>query len=162
MINRALKEFQRYKSLGEKSLERIPDQHLSWQPDPEVNSAVVLVKHLHGNMMSRWTDFLTSDGEKDWRRRDYEFEEEDLPREKLEQLWDEGWACLFTALEDLEEADIQTTVYIRNEPHSVIGAIYRQLGHYAYHVGQMVMLAKITRDGNWKSLSMPRKPKNSE
>ena len=161
MINRTLKEFQRYKSLGEKSLARIPDSRLSWQPDTEVNSAVVQVKHLHGNMLSRWTDFLTSDGEKEWRQRDYEFEEEDLPREKLEELWEEGWACLFQALEELEESDMEKTVYIRNEPQSVIAAIYRQLGHYAYHVGQLVMLAKITREGSWKSLSMPRKTENT-
>jgi hypothetical protein len=156
MPYRALKEFQRYKSLGEKSLARIPDDRLSWQPDPEVNSAVVIVKHLHGNMLSRWTDFLTSDGEKDWRKRDYEFEEEDLTRQELEKLWQEGWECLFKSLEDLKADDIHKTVYIRAEPHSVIEAIHRQLGHYAYHVGQLVTLAKITREGEWKSLSMPR------
>lgn len=150
------KEFLRYKALGDKAMAQIPDEALHWQYNPESNSVAVTVKHLWGNMLSRWTDFLTTDGEKEWRQRDAEFDADGATRAEVLARWEEGWACLFAALEALNEEDLQRTVYIRAEAHTVMEAINRQLAHYPYHVGQIVYLARMQAGANWSSLSIAR------
>lgn len=149
------KQFRQYKALGEKAMDQTPDAKLSWQYNEESNSMVTIVKHLWGNMLSRWTDFLTSDGEKPWRKRDEEFENESISREALLTKWEQGWTCLFDALEKLEPGDLQKIVYIRSESLTVQDAIIRQLAHYSYHVGQIVFIAKISAE-SWDTLSIPR------
>lgn len=160
MINDYLTDMRKlfgyYKSLGEKAMAQVSDDQLNWKPDPESNSISLIAKHLSGNMLSRWTDFLTTDGEKEWRHRDQEFEGEFPTRTQLMEQWARGWKCLFDALEPLTEADLQKTVLIRTEPHSVMMAINRQLGHYACHVGQIVYIAKSLKSAQWQSLSVPR------
>jgi Protein of unknown function (DUF1572) len=152
----AKKQFTQYKTLGEKAMEQVPDEKISWQFNPETNSMETIVKHLAGNMLSRFTDFLTSDGEKQWRNRDAEFEPGRLNRDQLMARWNEGWDCLFNALNDLSAADVSKKILIRNEEHSVMEAVNRQLTHYAYHVGQIVFIGKMVCDSDWKSLSIPR------
>jgi len=152
--------FRYYKKLGERAIAQCPDEGLFTLLDPESNSIAILVKHLSGNMRSRWTDFLTSDGEKPDRNRDTEFERPPTTRTTLIETWERGWKYLFDALELLQESDLTRTVTIRSEPHSVMQAINRQLAHYAHHVGQVVFLAKhFTADttGKWDSLSVPRR-----
>ena len=145
-----------YKKLGEGAIAQVTDDQLFATLDPEMNSIAIVVKHMAGNMRSRWTDFLTSDGEKPDRNRDCEFVEPAVSREALLQCWDEGWECLFHALHALTDTDLDRRITIRGEPHSVMQAINRQVAHYAYHVGQIVMLAKHLQSANWKSLSVPR------
>lgn len=151
-----LAEFRRYKSLGEAALAQVTDAQLAQALDAESNSIAVIVKHLAGNMRSRWTDFLTTDGEKADRNRDAEFEAEPTNRDELMRLWESGWHCLFAALAPLKDADLARTVTIRGEAHSVAQAILRQVAHYANHVGQIVFLAKHFQSTNWRSLSIPR------
>jgi hypothetical protein len=134
---------------------QLTDADLFWQANEECNSIATIVQHLQGNMLSRWTDFLTTDGEKEWRNRDAEFEPGIDTREALMDIWNEGWACLFNALDTINESNWNTTIYIRNEPHTVVDAINRQLAHYPYHVGQMVMIAK-ERATSWKALTIPK------
>jgi len=148
--------FRMYKSMGERAMAQVADEQLGVALDPESNSIAVIVKHLAGNMRSRWTDFLTTDGEKPHRQRDSEFEAPPATRAALMELWESGWRCVFGALEPLTDADLGRTVYIRNEPHSVLQAINRQLGHYACHIGQVVFLAKHFQSSRWVSLSIPR------
>ena len=148
--------FEYYKSLGEGAMMQIKDEALWWAPDPKSNSISVIVKHLHGNMLSRWTDFLTTDGEKPWRKRDDEFEESIRSRDQLMTLWNEGWNRMFATLRSLKTEDLEKTVYIRNMGQSAEDAILRQLAHYAYHVGQIVYLARLANEGDWKSLSIPK------
>jgi len=136
---------------------QVTDEQLVAVLDGEMNSIAVIVKHMAGNMRSRWTDFLTSDGEKPDRNRDSEFVEAPATREALLALWEEGWQCLFGALEPLSEEDLQRTVTIRGEAHSVMQAINRQVAHYSYHVGQIVLLAKHFKRDEWQSLSVPRR-----
>lgn len=155
-LDSAKKQFQYYKMLGEKAIAQVPDNKLAWQFNEESNSIVVIVKHLSGNMLSRWTDFLHSDGEKESRNRDGEFEEQEITRDALLALWDAGWACLLGTLDSLKEEDLDRTIYIRNMGHTVLEAINRQLAHYPYHVGQIVFLAKMTAQETWQSLSIPR------
>ncbi|HCS20604.1 MAG TPA: hypothetical protein DIW47_08590 [Bacteroidetes bacterium] len=150
------KQFAYYQSLGEKTMAQVPDEGLFWQPNSESNSIATIVKHLWGNMLSRWTDFLTTDGEKPWREREAEFDNDLMTREEVMEKWKEGWNTLYAALDSLTEADMEKTIYIRNEPHSVEDAIIRQLAHYPYHVGQMVYIGKLLLAENWKSLSIPR------
>lgn len=145
-----------YKDLGEKAMHQLSEHELFWQPDEESNCVAVIVKHISGNMLSRWTDFLSSDGEKDWRNRDGEFESTIKSRTELLAIWERGWDCFLGALESLSEADLDKTVYIRNEGHSVVDAINRQMAHYPYHMGQIVFLAKLIREGDWESLSIPK------
>lgn len=135
---------------------QLPDEGLFHAQDEECNSVAIIAKHLSGNMRSRWTDFLDSDGEKSTRNRDSEFEDPPKDRRQLLQVWEEGWACLFRALEALDDSQLGREVLIRGEAHSVLQAINRQLCHYAYHVGQIVILAKQGRKGDWLSLSVPR------
>lgn len=152
----SLAVFRYYKKLAEGALEQVTDEQLFAVLDPEMNSIAIVVKHMAGNMRSRWRDFLTSDGEKPDRDRDGEFVDPPSSRHALMQLWAEGWDCVFTALEPLSEADISRRVTIRGEAHSVMQAVNRQIAHYAYHCGQIVLLAKHFQHGQWKSLSVPR------
>jgi len=151
--------FRYYKKLGERAMEQCPDDALFIALDVESNSIAIIVKHLAGNMRSRWMDFLTSDGEKPDRNRDTEFENPPQTRAQLIEMWERGWKYVFDALEPLNEADLTRTVTIRTEPHSVMQAISRQLAHYAHHVGQILFLAKhltFKKTGKWESLSVPR------
>ena len=149
--------FRYYKKLGDGALQQTPDDALLIALDAESNSIATIVKHMTGNMRSRWTDFLTTDGEKPDRHRDTEFETPPKTRAELMALWEANWKLVFDALEPLTEADLGRAVPIRGEPHSVMQAINRQIGHYAYHVGQMVFLAKHFAGPNWKTLSVPRR-----
>jgi Protein of unknown function (DUF1572) len=150
------KQFEYYKMLGEKAMEQIPEEALFWQYNSESNSIAIIVNHLWGNMLSRWTDFLTTDGEKNWRNRDSEFEDVIKSKAELLQKWNAGWECLLYALRSLAADDLSRIIYIRNQGHAVMEAINRQLAHYPYHIGQMVFIAKMVADGNWKSLSIPK------
>ena len=152
----ARRQFAYYRMLGEKSIERIPDDRLYHAVNDDSNSVWTIVKHLSGNMLSRWTDFLTSDGEKEWRDRDREFVNDATDRAGLMETWNRGWDCLFHALDGLKEEDLSKTVLIRNEVHSVMEAVHRQLAHYPYHVGQIVFIAKMYSHGGWTSLSIPK------
>ncbi len=143
--------------LAEKALEQVNDDELHFSPATESNSIAIIMKHMAGNMLSRWTDFLTTDGEKDWRNRDDEFIDNFTSREEIISYFEMGWSRLFETLETLKEDDLLKTVTIRGKPHTVLQAINRQSTHYAYHIGQIVYLAKHLRSGNWKSLSIPRK-----
>lgn len=153
----ALPLFAHYKKLAERALEQVSDEHLFTCLDAEANSIAILVKHMAGNMLSRWTDFLTTDGEKPTRNRDSEFEDPPATRAELLAYWESGWACLFEALHTLTEADLERTVTIRGEAHSVLQAINRQLAHYPYHVGQIVLLAKHCAHDHWQALTVPRR-----
>jgi hypothetical protein len=148
--------FHYYKKLAERAMEQVSDEQLSAVLDSEMNSIAIIVKHMAGNMRSRWTDFLISDGEKADRNRDSEFEKPAPSRADLMNLWENGWNCVFTALEPLSDSDMDRTVTIRGKAHSVMQAVNRQIAHYAYHCGQIVFLAKHLQAKQWKSLSVPR------
>ena len=148
--------FRNYKKLGERAMEQVTDQQLVIAIDEEANSIAIIVKHMAGNMRSRWTDFLTTDGEKPDRNRDSEFIDPPATRTALIEVWENGWSHVFRALEPLSDADLSRTVTIRGEPHSVMQAINRQIAHYAHHVGQIVLLAKHFAHDRWESLSIPR------
>jgi hypothetical protein len=152
----SLSLFRYYKSLSERAMAQVSDQDLFTTLDDESNSIAIVVKHMAGNMLSRWTDFLTSDGEKPTRNRDSEFVDPPATRESLLQLWNESWDVLFRALEPLNDPDLNRTVTIRGEAHSVMQAINRQLAHYAYHSGQIVLFAKHLSHNGWQSLTIPR------
>jgi hypothetical protein len=152
----SLELFRYYKALAERAMNQVTDEQLFTALDEESNSIAIVVKHMAGNMRSRWKDFLTTDGEKPDRNRDGEFEDPPQNREALLRLWEDGWKELFAALEPLSDADLAHTVTIRGEPHSVMQAINRQAAHYAYHAGQIVMLAKHFAHERWQSLSVPR------
>ena len=145
-----------YKKLAERAMAQVSDEQLFAELDAEANSIAIVIKHMAGNMRSRWRDFLTTDGEKPDRGRDTEFVDPPASREALMQLWEEGWAWVFGAVEPLSEADLGRTVMIRGEAHSVMQAINRQVAHYSYHVGQIVMLAKHCAGDRWQSLTIPR------
>ena len=155
------KQFLYYKTLGEKAMEQLEPKQLFISTNDDTNSIAVIVKHISGNMLSRWTDFLTSDGEKEWRNRDDEFENTIETKEELIQLWNKGWDCLFNAINPLTDEQLTTIIYIRNEGHTVIEAINRQLAHYPYHIGQIVFYAKMLKNTNWNSLSIPKNKSNS-
>jgi hypothetical protein len=149
--------FRYYKGLAERAMAQVSDEQLTATLDGEMNSIAVTVKHMAGNMRSRWTDFLTSDGEKPDRNRDSEFEDPAATRAEVMEMWERGWDCLFGALGPLTDADMGRTILIRGEAHSVMQAVNRQVAHYAYHCGQIVMLTKHFCACDWKSLSVPRK-----
>ncbi|HEY9125610.1 MAG TPA: DUF1572 domain-containing protein [Acidobacteriaceae bacterium] len=153
----AIELFRYYKRLADGAMSQLSDEQLFAALDPEMNSIAIIVKHMSGNMVSRWTDFLTSDGEKPNRNRDQEFEEAAKTRTAVMECWERGWGVLFATLEGLTEADLGRTITIRGEAHSVMQAINRQMAHYPYHCGQIVFLAKHLKSSNWKSLSVPRK-----
>ena len=150
------KQFEYYKMLGDKTFAQLSDEQLFWQYNSESNSIATIVKHLSGNMLSRFTDFLTTDGEKEWRNRDTEFENDITTRTELIGKWNAGWECLFEALNGIDESDLTTIIYIRNMGHTVTEAINRQLAHYPYHIGQIVFIGKMMRDNAWTSLSIPK------
>ena len=150
------KQFEYYKSIGDKTFEQLSDDTLFWQYNEESNSIAIIVKHLWRTMLSRWTDFLTTDGEKDNLNRDSEFENNIKSRADLLEKWNTGWNCLFSALNDLTENDLDKIIYIRNQGRTVLEAFNRQLAHYPYHVGQIVLIGKMIADNNWKSLSIPK------
>lgn len=150
------KMFQYYKSLADKAMAVLTEEEIHYQPNQTSNSIAILVKHMSGNMSSRFTDFLTSDGEKEWRNRDDEFVDTYANKEDMLADWEKGWACLFAALADTTGECMTDLVYIRNEGHTVLEAITRQVAHYAYHTGQIVYLSKILRDEQWQTLSIAR------
>lgn len=155
------KQFLYYKMLGEKAMEQLTPEQLFVTTNDDTNSIAVIVEHLSGNMLSRWTDFLTTDGEKETRNRDAEFENNLKTKEELLDIWDKGWNCFLQALESLQPEQLSAIIYIRNEGHTVIEAINRQLAHYPYHIGQIVFYAKQLKKSEWNSLSIPKnKSKN--
>lgn len=155
-IENAIKEFRGLKALADKAVAQVSDEEFFRAIDPESNSVAVIMKHVSGNMRSRWTDFLTSDGEKPDRHRDTEFELDEQDRRAFEERWEEGWRILFGALEPLTTEDLLRTVTIRSEPHTIVAAVNRQLAHYGQHVGQIIFLAKHLKSSAWKTLSIPR------
>ncbi len=150
------KLFYYYKSLGDKALAQLDEEKIHFRFDENSNNVATIVKHMAGNMLSRWTDFLTSDGEKEWRNRETEFEDTFQSKEAMMDYWEKGWNCLFDAIAPLKEEDLSKIVYIRNEGHSVLEAVNRQLAHYSYHTGQLVFVIKSLKSENWQSLSIPK------
>jgi len=148
--------FEHYKMLGDKTFPQVEDDKLFWQFNEDSNSIATIVKHLWGNMLSRWTNFLTTDGEKEFRDRDAEFENDIKNRAELIEKWNEGWTCLFNAINSLTPDDLDKIVYIRNQGHTVTEAINRQLAHYSCHVGQIIFLGKMLAENGWTSLSIPK------
>ena len=150
------KQFEYYKSVGERTFDQLEESDLYWQYNEASNSISIIVNHLWGNMMSRWTDFLSSDGEKDWRNRDQEFESVIQSKAELLSKWNEGWACLFDALDSINELNFNTRIFIRNQEHSIIDAVNRQVAHYAYHVGQIAYIGRMIKSNDWRSLTIPK------
>ena len=155
-LDATIDTFRKQKELAEKAVAQLEDEQLHRPLDENTSSAAVIMKHVAGNLASRWTDFLTTDGEKPWRNRDSEFIDEFGSREELFEYWERGWTCLFDALELLTSADLAATITIRGEPHSVILAIQRSLGHTGYHVGQIVLVARVLAKDDWTDLTIPR------
>lgn len=155
------KQFLYYKTLGEKAMGQLEPEQLFVSINKDTNSIATIVKHLSGNMLSRWTDFLTSDGEKEWRNRDAEFEETIETKEELLANWNKGWDCFLDNLNSLQAEQLSQIIYIRNEGHTLIEAINRQLAHYPYHIGQIVFYAKMLKNSEWTSLSIPKNKSNS-
>ncbi len=155
-LESAKKYFDQQRSLGDKTISQLSEENLLWQYNENSNSIGIIVQHLWGNMLSRWTNFLTEDGEKAWRDRDNEFESMISSKDELIQKWNAGWNCVFDALNSLKEEDLSKTIYIRNEPHNAGDAISRQLAHYSNHVGQIVYIGKMCLNENWNSLSIPK------
>ncbi len=151
-----IKRFKYYKTLGDQTFAQLEEKDFFFQPSAESNTIAVIVQHMYGNMLSRWTNFLTEDGEKEWRKRDAEFDNTPLSKEDVLSFWNAGWDCLLKTLESLQPADLMKTVTIRTEPLTVYDAILRQLAHYPYHVGQIVYVGRMIRDTDWKSLSIPK------
>jgi len=155
-IESAISEFNRYKTMGDKTFAQLSDENLLWTYGEDDNSIAQIVKHLSGNMLSRWTNFLTEDGEKDWRDRDSEFIDPPETKAEILEVWEKGWSCLFEALNSIHNSNFDAKIKIRNESHSIVEAINRQLAHYASHVGQIVLLAKMQKGSAWVSLSVPK------
>lgn len=155
-LSSSIKQFEYYKQLGDKTFSQLTDKDIHFQYNSESNSIAIITKHMVGNMLSRWTNFLTEDGEKEWRERDREFEDTYDNKEEMINAWEKGWNCVFDALKPISEAQLEQIVYIRHQGHTVTEAINRQLAHYAYHVGQLVFLGKMITAENWKSLSIPK------
>lgn len=156
-LTTCIKNFNDLKNLGEKALTQLSEQDTFWFPDNDSNSVAIIIRHLNGNMLSRWTDFLTTDGEKDFRKRDREFESNKHEnRETLTSKWEKGWKCLIESLDLLTEDDLLKEVTIRNQKHTVVQAINRQLIHYGYHIGQIVYIAKLCSGKDWKTLSVAK------
>jgi len=155
-LESSIKQFEYYKSLGDKTFDQLTFEELQNEFAEDSNSIAIIVKHIVGNMLSRWTNFLTEDGEKEWRMRDEEFMDSFHTKEELLSTWNKGWDCLFNAIKPLKTEDLERIIYIRNQGHTVVEAINRQMMHYAYHVGQIVFLGKLTKGNNWQSLSIPK------
>lgn len=145
-----------YKTIAEKAMEQLEEEQLFFTANEDTNSIAIIIKHMAGNMLSRWTDFLTTDGEKEWRNRDGEFETGSETKEELMQLWKKGWDCFFNAINSLQPEQLSQIIYIRNEGQTAMDAINRQLAHYPYHIGQIVFYAKMLKTTEWNSLSIPK------
>jgi hypothetical protein len=150
------KEFIYYKSLGEKTIDQLSDTELNWIPNGNSNSIATIVKHLSGNMLSRWTEIFKEDGEKPWRNRDQEFVSEFRDKVALLKSWNKGWSCFFKTFNQLNVENLNKIIFIRNQGHTIQEALNRQLAHYAYHIGQMVFIGKLIKNTDWKSLSIPK------
>lgn len=162
-LQTAIRRMKYYKDLGDKTFEQLSDWDFNYQPNEESNSIAIIIQHMAGNMLSRWTNFLTEDGEKEWRNRDAEFatkgsfgETGQRTKKELTEIWEKGWVCFLSALSSLKKKDLKKKVSIRQEELTVVDAINRQLAHYPYHVGQIIFIAKIIRNKGWKNLSIPR------
>lgn len=155
-INSVLKQLTHFKNLAYLTFERLTDEELNWQFSKETNSIATIAKHISGNMLSRWTNIFTEDGEKIWRQREKEFEHEYISKESLVSIWEKGWNCFFEAINPLSEKDLERIIYIRNEKHTVVDAINRQMAHYPYHIGQIVLIGIQIKGANWQSLSIPK------
>lgn len=155
-LDSIINRFKEYKSLGEKTFAQLNDQEMNVRPNEASNSIAVIIQHLHGNMLSRWTNFLTEDGEKTWRQRDEEFEIHSFSNQELIEKWNEGWKVFLDTIESLTAEDLSKTITIRSQPLNVVDAINRQLAHYSYHVGQIVYLGRWIRNSDWRSLSIPK------
>ena len=155
-LESAIKLFRYYKKLGEGAMAQLNDEEVLRKPNEASNSIALIVHHLSGNMLSRWTDFLNSDGEKPWRKREAEFDESYPDRKTMLAAWEKGWDCLFLAVENISTNDLSKIIYIRNEGQSVLEAIQRQLAHYPHHVGQILYQAKVMKGNDFKSLSIPK------
>lgn len=155
-LNSTRKQFQYYQQLAEKTFDQLEDEDLFWQYNAESNSIAIIVNHIWGNMMSRFTDFLTTDGEKDFRQRDLEFENVIKTRDELMAKWQAGWTCTYAALDSVNEENFDTIVYIRNQGHTITEALNRQMAHYAYHIGQIVYLGRMIKGSDWASLTIPK------
>ncbi len=150
------KQFRYYKSLGDRTFEQLNDEEIHHTYNTYSNNIAIIVKHIVGNMLSRWTNFLTEDGEKNWRQRDAEFEDSYTSKNEMIAAWEKGWQCLFDAITPLKAEDLERIIYIRNQEQTVVDAINRQLAHYAYHIGQIVFIGTLLKDTQWKSLSIPK------
>src|SRR5215204_2503218 len=155
-MDSVIKRYKEYKGLGEKTFDQLNDEEMHFQPNKELNSIAVIIQHMHGNMVSRWTNFLSEDGEKPLRNRDDEFEVHQFSRQQLMDKWYEGWKVVLATLESLTENDLTKTITIRSQPLNVVDAISRQLAHYSYHVGQIVYLGRWVRQTDWKSLTIAK------
>lgn len=156
-LESAVKKFKFQKALGEKTFAQLEDKDVLFKPSGESNSIAVIVQHMYGNMLSRWTNFLTEDGEKSWRNRDAEFEDMLQTKQGVQNAWNTGWACVLNTMESLQSEDLIKTITIRSEPLIVVDAIIRQIDHYGYHVGQIVYIGKIIKDADWQTLSIAKK-----
>ena len=150
-----------YKTIAEKAIDQLDEQQLSLAVNENTNSINTIIQHMAGNMLSRWTDFLTTDGEKEWRNRDAEFDDSLKTKEEILEIWNKGWECFFNAINTLKPEQLSTIIYIRNEGHTAMDAINRQLAHYPYHIGQIVFYAKMLKESEWTSLSIPKNKSNS-
>jgi hypothetical protein len=155
-IDTAVRRLKYYKDLGDKTFEQLNDSDFHYQPTEESNSIAIIIQHMAGNMLSRWTNFLTEDGEKEWRQRDDEFEIHHYSKQQLLDLWEKGWSCFLTAIEPLNKKELKQIITIRKESLTVIDAINRQLAHYPYHIGQIVFIGKMIKNNDWKTLSIPK------
>ncbi|CAN5230917.1 DUF1572 domain-containing protein [soil metagenome] len=160
-IKDTVKRLRYYKDLGDKTFDQLEEKDFFWQPNEASNSIAIIVQHMHGNMMSRFTDFLTEDGEKTWRHRDDEFEPMLTTKQEVLTSWNQGWHCVFTALENLQPEDLTKTIYIRTEPLFVYDALLRQLAHYPHHIGQLMYIGKLIKNRYWHSLSIPKGESNA-
>ena len=152
----SIKRFNYYKELGNKTFEQLEENDFFFQPNEASNSIAIVIQHLYGNMISRWTNFLSEDGEKHWRNRDAEFEPMQCSKQDLICFWNDAWKCLLDTLEGMQPADLEKIIYIRTEPLKVYDAILRQLAHYPYHVGQIVYIGRLVKDNSWHNLSIPK------
>ena len=155
-LNTAIRRLEYYKDLGEKTFDQLGNDDFHYQPNAESNSIAIIIQHLAGNMLSRWTNFLTEDGEKEWRQRDDEFVLHSYNKQQLNDLWEKGWTCFFNTVKSLSEDDLLKMITIRQEPLTVIDAINRQLAHYPYHIGQIIYIGRIIKNKDWKNLSIAK------
>ncbi len=155
-LESVIKQFTYNKSLGDKTFTQLSDEDIHWKHNEYSNNIAIITKHIVGNMLSRWTSFLTEDGEKEWRHRDSEFEDSYDTKAAMILAWEKAWKCLFDTITPLDIDDLERIVYIRNEGHTVVEAINRQLSHYAYHIGQIVFIGTLVKNNDWKNLSVPK------